>query len=643
MRNILKRKEQKNASYKSYKIEKREILSLKSFTNHHIMYFIPIFLALSIIPVITKLLQVNYDSSIAVFFATSDYDYYGEIRTKALICIGVLAVILFLVSIVGYGYDYIKDFRKFKWYFICAGVFLLFTTISSLCSDNIEVSLWGFRDQGEGLIHFTLYIVLFFISIFTVTLVSKYSIEIKNPKIKNGKKNSKIFDGEYSIFFYIITPLLIVLLINIVVGFLQYNDIHLTDIDFFEKIIMGEYYGERVATYTLGSSSVYGTLYNPNHTGVVAVIMVFLVAGMIFVFKSIYLRIFFSWLLAISLVFLELVNSDGARIGAITGFIVIFLFFIIPVIKRHFKIALSVVGVLLILLVAVGLTTSVFTKISDKISANFNSDDYAFVKELSVNDDGNLYVLINEDEYVLTKNESSIGVYKNGVIYESVGLQQWLYFFIDDVDTDDFSFLLGTISDEKIVLYVNYYYSRAEFEIDANGDFYFISPYTDTAHEIDNPSLAFSNINTNLGSNRIYIWSRSVPLIWENLIIGAGPGHFVFEFPQYDFIGKAMSYIEDTAVFTKPHNMYLQTIINNGGVAFLALMGIIGMYIVDSVKIYYNKKLKDKFEILGFFHVYSYNRCFCDSIFYRFYGLLFCNFLDFIRYRYRHKFQDKTN
>ena len=62
-----------------------------------------------------------------------------------------------------------------------------------------------------------------------------------------------------------------------------------------------------------------------------------------------------------------------------------------------------------------------------------------------------------------------------------------------------------------------------------------------------------------LGSMRAYIWSRSIPMLKDNLILGSGPDTFVYRFPQNDLIGLYYAYGTPNTIVDKPHNLYLQT------------------------------------------------------------------------------------
>ena len=94
-----------------------------------------------------------------------------------------------------------------------------------------------------------------------------------------------------------------------------------------------------------------------------------------------------------------------------------------------------------------------------------------------------------------------------------------------------------------------------------------------------------------LGSMRGYIWSRSIPMLKNNLILGSGPDTFAFRFPQNDLIGLYYAYDTPNTIVDKPHNLYLQIALNDGVIALLAFLAIMIIYIVDSIKLYALKEI----------------------------------------------------
>lgn len=93
-----------------------------------------------------------------------------------------------------------------------------------------------------------------------------------------------------------------------------------------------------------------------------------------------------------------------------------------------------------------------------------------------------------------------------------------------------------------------------------------------------------------IGSMRGYIWSRTIPILPHYLVLGAGPDCFLYEFPQDDVLGKLYAYGTGSIVVDKPHNLYLQIFVNEGGIALLAFLSVCIIYLWDCFRLYGGKR-----------------------------------------------------
>lgn len=112
------------------------------------------------------------------------------------------------------------------------------------------------------------------------------------------------------------------------------------------------------------------------------------------------------------------------------------------------------------------------------------------------------------------------------------------------------------------------------------------------------PTLGFKG-KERLGSGRGYIWSRSLPLLKDHLLLGAGPDLFMLTFPYNDFWGKLEFLSTPDICVDKPHNTYLQLWINQGFFAFLAFVSLGMIYLIHCVKLYGFKKIYTQEALFG--------------------------------------------
>ena len=110
--------------------------------------------------------------------------------------------------------------------------------------------------------------------------------------------------------------------------------------------------------------------------------------------------------------------------------------------------------------------------------------------------------------------------------------------------------------------------------------------------------VLFTDRYRRMFSGRGYIWGRSLPLLKDSVIIGSGPDTFAFRFPQKDYIEAKRAGMSG-AVISKPHNMYLQTGIQNGCIALAALLVLYVFYAADSVKLYWKKRKRNGLSRMG--------------------------------------------
>lgn len=111
-----------------------------------------------------------------------------------------------------------------------------------------------------------------------------------------------------------------------------------------------------------------------------------------------------------------------------------------------------------------------------------------------------------------------------------------------------------------------------------DGKFMFLSSKGEVWNETDVRKYGFEGYER-VGSGRGYIWSRSLPILSQTLLIGTGPDTFGLEFPQKDFKGKLNFMYDAYILIDKPHNMYLQTAINTGIISLMAMLVLFGRYL----------------------------------------------------------------
>lgn len=117
------------------------------------------------------------------------------------------------------------------------------------------------------------------------------------------------------------------------------------------------------------------------------------------------------------------------------------------------------------------------------------------------------------------------------------------------------------------------------------------------AEPIKAPAVIFDKYDS-FASNRGYLWSRSIPLLRNSIILGTGADTFSLVFPHNDLPGRINAGYY-TALVTKPHNLYLQIGVQHGVLALLCFLAVCLIYIAQSFRLYFKSDFSDKNHWLG--------------------------------------------
>ena len=129
-------------------------------------------------------------------------------------------------------------------------------------------------------------------------------------------------------------------------------------------------------------------------------------------------------------------------------------------------------------------------------------------------------------------------------------------------------------------------------------EFSFVDSRMNRIEYVEAPYIGFEG-KEKLGSARGYIWSRSLPMLFDHMLIGTGPDTYFAEFPQGDYLAKLYAYDTAQMLVDKPHNLYLQIGIQQGGIALLAFLAMMGAYLVESFRLYALRKDYSAQEAVG--------------------------------------------
>lgn len=548
--------------------------------------FIPIIALLGIVPLVTRLAVINVDeATYKVFGSKQIFDFFSQ--NKSALIIGIAAVMIFTLFL-AFDKSKFKLDHAMKGYYILIGIYILFSLIATFMSDYKQIAMWGIADRSEGMLVLGAYVV---IMIYTIYLMNQ--------------------GQDYK---YIILPLCFLVVVTGIIGFFQYigQDLLLTT-DLGQKLIVPEKYAEARAGLAsqFKSERIYGTMYHYNYMGSFGAMMVPLFLTLTLFLKGYKNKIAFGMMTIISAFLLFGSTSRAGLIGLACSLIVFVIVFAKKIIKNYkFTLPVLIAGVLLVVGLNVATKGAIFeripTLVNDAVGLFLPSkEDFDYKDQIPVRDiyiEGNTIVVETQtDKLIVTPTEKGLEFKDNAGNEVAFTLGEKDYISADSRFTV-FSFNKQTIGTETKKDYVVINYNGGALlvaQVNGPTGAQLVDRVTLEPTEIAYPEAIGFKGKERLGSARGYIWSRSLPMMKETLLVGNGPDTYAIEFPQGDIFGKWYAYETPSMVVDKPHNLYLQIGINQGGIALLAFLGFVLLYIIQSLKLYTFKGFYENIEIMG--------------------------------------------
>lgn len=548
-------------------------------------FFLPITFILTIVPLITRLKMVKLDDAgVNLYAVKNQADFFSQ--NKGL-WLTIFSIILFIIALVSFKKLFEKRDKVTTAILGCTGIFLICTFLSAMFSKYKQVSFFGFYDRAEGFITIACYMIIFVYSIYAFKSTHCYK--------------------------YMIIPIFIVVLINSFLGFFQYIGHDLINSPLGVWLTVPSQYDIKPGSLNLlyEKGKLYGTLYHYNYVGsFIGLILPILFSLTIFekkVLNKVILCIF-------SLLSVWLLFGSTSRAGIIGIFVAVILGLIIfgKVIFKSLKPLIITLACICILAVGGNIATKgqlferVPSLISDVFSVFNNNSNVDYRANTPVSD---IKYEGKNVELTVPKDVLKISYENNAYVFKNSNNEAVKYDIVDGVyRTSDetfknISFRFGKSNKSS---------TRADLfmvNVNDNPTFMFKLKEDNSIHLRDSNGMNFIDIEypetfgfkgkEKLGSARGYIWSRSIPLIKQTLLLGNGPDTFAYIFPQNDLMGKYYAYGTPNMIVDKPHNLYMQIAINDGLIALIAFLGIMIIYVIDSIKLYALKKDYSESQILG--------------------------------------------
>jgi O-antigen ligase len=456
-------------------------------------------------------------------------------------------------------------------------VFRYITTsiLSVLFSNNKFISLYGFVEHKEGVL-----ILFSYIYIFVISISNSYS----NTQLK-----------------IVIGAIVLGAIVISLIGIPQYFGYDLFKTSFGGRLIYPSQYHDLADSRVFESIkySIYTTFGNSNYVGSYMA-MIFPISLGLYFFQSKPKNIALYGFLSLAFYMMWIgCKSRAGILGGIIAIIVFFLFYRKRLIGNIKKMWILLPFVIIFLFMNWFSSGGLISKISTLNPSaekaiydqrNIDLEDIE-IKENTAKLIGKNYILnlsFDQNQVIFTDNIGSI--------LQLETKEDGAMKFIDEGYTN-FS-VKYKIFPSKTLLELrinnrplNWYYENGKLSIIGKlGTFY---------TELNKPESFGFEGRERFASSRGYIWSRSIPLLKDALLIGYGPDTFAAIFPQDDLIGKIKYLSRADILVDKPHNFYLQTFLNTGGLSLLSLLVIFSIYIWTGFKLFWKSGFNEYHKQIG--------------------------------------------
>ena len=533
-------------------------------------------LIVSIVPVTVRLnfVEVNKEESDLIRNSRVIADIFSYSKSKLIIFFAVIICVIYLIYFFTMKEEI--DFNKFKSMvkkpvFYLSISYLLFVFLSSVCS-RFKISCFnGISERYESMYVLFAYVIFF--------AVAKNCI--KSPKQIKFLLYGLFFSG----------------MIIFLIGFSQFikKDFFVSEIG--KKILLAGHKNKNLNINPVFDKA-YSTLYNPNCLGLYCAMASPIFFSTIFFFDKKNLARYIAMILFLfGIINLFASGSTGGLIGFLLASGLFFVLFFMADIAHRLRNIFYLVSLIFLCGIMIFLSKPLKNKLNSMLIKFIKPSNNIFFSDLKINNNKLFIFYGNKENIMLEYKKTKIDLYKNNILLEPISFKSEAVDinknkFIYSYDLKDNSIgLINITSDLEKIMAIKLKNITLMLGIDNNK--LLLLDNKGTVVDLNKKIKTFGfKEHEFLASARGYIWARTLPLIKKYIIIGNGPDSFVFVFPQNDIIGKLKFYNSPYIIIDKPHNFYLQVIINTGLISCLCLVFIFINYFWRLFKFVFNNKEK---------------------------------------------------
>ena len=480
-------------------------------------------------------------------------DFFSFYKSQWLMIGTVFAALFFLVKAMTEKLEIKKDFI-----YIPTFVYASMIILSTVFSKNADIAVSGFVSRYEGLIALICYLVLMLI---TFNLV----------KAENQMR-------------FLIGSLLISAAVIGIIGLFQFLGMDFFRTTLGKNLILPQEYRKFMdeVSFTFDTSTVYSTFSNPNYVGSYMALLIPMAFVSFLSFRKIYLKIAAGLLTLLLIIVLFGSHSSAGLVGLSASVLLAVILFRKKIFKRRFSAVIIIAGVLIIF---IGVNFILKGLPVNKILSEFNmtvEDQFYDLKDITFGDKS-VSIIGSTETLVIKEKELRLYFYDGNDNELNYNMNQ-------NENTYTITFADELYKDYRMDLYGNIltvYQKQISFQLRIKEDgFKLIGINNEEVDNIKKPEIFGFEGKERLGSARGYIWSRTIPMLKNALLVGTGQDTFIIEFPQRDYIGRIRAYGTPQVIVDKPHNLYLQIAVNTGVLSLVAVLILWGVYLIQSTRLY---------------------------------------------------------
>ncbi|MBQ4506387.1 MAG: O-antigen ligase family protein [Firmicutes bacterium] len=530
-------------------------------------------------------------------------DFFSYNKMRLIVVCAALALLFMLVRAM--ERSSIRPDRRNKALLICMGGYSLFVLLSYMLSGYKEFSLWGWNDRFEGTVTLLCYMVML------IYMIGHIASE-RGVRIMLGGITAAIFAEDLLGFFQSID----IDFFRSTAGqkLISPNETLANGSTVWQQIDSLAQQGQLYYKFNFTNRQVYQTVYNINYVS-------FYLCLVIPVFVMLFIR---SWMLAsagegdgkglrshkagaalmlvmyaFTLYNFFCANSASGYFGLVTMFLLA-VFFCRKKLKAWAK-PLAVIA-LVTVLVMVSISDRWWPEIKKKIIDRGGSEqelpidesELLKVSNVITGDDWfsmdisgkTLRVEVSGDQIYVDGDGQPIDVEpsgENGIyLFEDEHFSKWCRLYIIEASDKEIGLGIETVPNKEI-------------QQRPNKDNVWVFRFTEDGVSYRTPVGKYTALSGSaerfgfegrerLGSGRGAIWANSLPMLKNSIFIGPGADTYCINYPQYDYGYKYTLQNNILIVVDKPHCIYLDIALNTGLVSLVFWLGIIALFVKESLR-----------------------------------------------------------